>query len=535
MPPPEAWREAHNHAARYAEAGAFSLVPLDHAYIDRSLVESLALVVQRQPDRTAIVEATRTLTYRQFWNLVARFGHAVANATAPRGPIALLLRDYAGCAGGLFAGIIAGRPCLALDCAHPPERNAEFIRSANAAMVVIQAGDEEALAAADGRQVLAMDDPGTVEEPAPLSLPSRLGLDEPAFILPTSGSTGQPKLVVHSQRTEAYRANRRGDAASLTEDDRIMLCAGPPTSYSGIGFLLAPLRAGATAHLINMRQEGISGLLHRVANERITVLLAGTSLLRSVLELAEARKAVSHLRLVRAGGEATVHSDIALLRSVLPAGCLLETGDGATESTNLRWPIPLHDTRDPVRVPGGYPELGGDFLILDDDGTACLPGVPGELIVRSRYNALGEWQDGRCVPGRLIPDPTGPDQRIYFTVDIARQTVDGIYIILGRKDRQVKINGQRVEPMEIEAAIREAPGVLDAIVLPRTGRQTTTLLAFVAVGPNVDPDLGVSLRQMLRSRLPNHMVPSRIDVMGELPRLPGGKVDAMALLARSGG
>ncbi len=534
LPPAEAWRMAAAGAARFAEVGRFNVTPLDHAYMDRPLIESLIMTVQQHPGRIAVVDANRQLTYRQFWNLAAQYAHTVAAANAPPGPIALLLRDRTASGAALFAGLATGRPAVLLDRAHPPERNRELINSADAALVIVQAGDRDAIAAAGTRRVLDMPEPSGAEPAAALSLLTRRGVDEPAFILPTSGSTGQPKLVVHSQRTEAYRVSQFADASRLTQHDRFMYCGGPPTSYSGLGCLLSTLRCGGEAHLIDMRSEGISGLLRRLTQAQITMLLAGASLLRNLVDLPGARGALSHLRLLATGGEALLHADIDLIRPLLPVDCVLQTGYGATETTNLRWTIPLHDTRDPFRVPVGYPNLGGDFLILDDDGSVCPPGSPGELVVRSRYNALGEWQSGRCVPGRLIPDPEEPDQRIYFTGDVARQSADGIYVILGRKDRQVKINGQRVEPMEIEAALRAAPGVVDAVVLARTDGASTALLAFVAAGAQATPALGASLRQGLQGRLPSYMVPSRIEVMADLPRLPGGKVDGVALLARGG-
>lgn len=530
LPPGTAWLEASAQAEAWAEAGRFPRVSLDHAYLDRPLGESLAEMVRAQPHDNVIVTSSRTLTYRAFWNLVQRLADTVRSVEVPAGPIALLLRDDAIAAAALFAGLAAARPCLGLDRGNPVDRNAELIRLADAPLVLIEAGDDEARAAAENRTVLAVA-PEARAADAPVHWRDSIGQDEPAFIFPTSGSTGRPKLIVHSQRTAAYRANQRGDAAALTRADRMMVCSGPPTGYSGVTFLLAPIRAGAAVHLISMRQEGISGLLRRLDEERISILMAGSSLLRVLLDLPEAARALSHLRLVRIGGEATTHADVAAFRRLLPAGCVLETGYGATEATNLRWPIPSHDTRDPVRVPGGYPEIGGDFLLLDEDGRVCPPGMPGELVVRSAYNALGEWRDGSCEPGRLIPDPACPAKRIYFTGDLARRTDDGVFVIIGRKDRQIKLNGQRVELAEIEVALRATPGVVDAIVLAEPSGQGTALLAFVSAGANVEQLSATGLRRTLRARLPGHMVPARIEVMSELPRLPGGKPDAVRLLA----
>ena len=532
LPDAATWFKRADDDRRLAELAGVPRDEPDLSYIDRPFIESLALAVRTWPNRTALVEAHHSLSYRQVWNEVVRIGRAVAEAPAPPGPVALLLRDYGVGAASIYAGTIAGRPSLLLDRSHPVERNAELIADSGASVVLIQKGDAEALAAAGNTAVVALE--GSTAPDAPTEAPpSRLSLDEPAFIVPTSGSTGTPKLVVLSQRIEAYRSSQFGVGARLTRSDRFMYCGGPPTSYSGIGCVLITLRVGAAAHLINMRQEGVRGMLQRLRDERITMLFAASSLLRGIIDLPGARMALSHLQRLGTGGEAMLHSDVATIRQMLPEHCVMQTGYGSTEGTNLRWTIPLSDPRDRFRVAVGYPVPGGAFLLLNDNGEVCGPDEPGELVVRSRYNALGEWQNRRCVPGRLIQDPHDPDQRIYFTGDIARRTADGVYLLLGRKDRQVKINGQRVEPMEIEALIRDAPGVLDAIVLSRSDGASTTLLAFVAAAPDAAEALGDTLRRSLRSRLPAHMVPSRISVMADLPRLPGGKIDGVALLEQA--
>ena len=148
----------------------------------------------------------------------------------------------------------------------------------------------------------------------------------------------------------------------------------------------------------------------------------------------------------------------------------------------------------------------------------------------SWYNAVGEWHGGACRPGPFASDPTDPTRRIHHTGDIARCTEDGVYIILGRQDRMLKLNGQRIEPGEIEAALRACDGVADAAVVSPNGR---TLLAFVALHSGTTPD---AVRASLRTRLPASMIPSRIMPLDVLPQLPGGKVDLVRLttLAKRG-
>ena len=119
---------------------------------------------------------------------------------------------------------------------------------------------------------------------------------------------------------------------------------------------------------------------------------------------------------------------------------------------------------------------------------------------------------------------------MYFTGDLARASDDGTVVLLGRKDRMVNINGQRVEPVEVEAAIRELADVRDVVVLPRMVGQAASLVAFVVPGARGKDTIAEALRERLRRHVPAHMLPSRIIALEALPRLPSGKVDGVALL-----
>lgn len=105
-------------------------------------------------------------------------------------------------------------------------------------------------------------------------------------------------------------------------------------------------------------------------------------------------------------------------------------------------------------VPVGRLLPGLRAAVLDDEGEAAAPGQPGELLIRSRFVMLGHWGDGRVLPGPVRPDPDCPASRILATGDLVRLHPDGLVELIGRKDRQVKINGQRAEPSEVEAVLR---------------------------------------------------------------------------------
>jgi pimeloyl-ACP methyl ester carboxylesterase len=184
-----------------------------------------------------------------------------------------------------------------------------------------------------------------------------------------------------------------------------------------------------------------------------------------------------------------------------------------------------------LRMPAGYPLPGYRLAIIDDGGEPVPPGTVGELIVSSSFTALGEWQHGRCIPGRLQPDPEDPSCRILHTGDLARLRSDGLFVLVGRRDRQIKIGGGRVEPAEIENTLRHSPHVSEAVVLAQREGADIRLIAFVVPARGSNARLADDLREMLHSTIPAHMQPANIVLVDTIPLLPGGKVDGQAMLA----
>lgn len=144
---------------------------------------------------------------------------------------------------------------------------------------------------------------------------------------------------------------------------------------------------------------------------------------------------------------------------------------------------------------------------------------------------LGHWGDGRVLPGPVRPDPDCPASRILATGDLVRLHPDGLVELIGRKDRQVKINGQRAEPSEVEAVLRLSAHVVDAAVLTSRDGATARFLGFVVSRPGAPTALATELLATTRAALPAFMRPSGILLVDAIPRLPGGKLDLPALAA----
>lgn len=496
----------------------------NEAALSVPLLERLRAIVLRQPEHPAVIGDDETVSYAQLWDQAERWAAIIRAAQPPSGPLALSQPTDSRYAAGLFACLMAGHACLPLDRANPAERDAAILRAARLDGLITCGSALSGLPSTSARVI----DLGAKE--SRVATGARvLGPDEPALLVTISGSTGLPKLVVHSQRTMTHRALVRLRSGGVWPDDRYFHGPGTASTIADLAHMFAALFAGATLVRIDVGQIGVRRFLERVRDDGVTILRCGPSVMRTLLISRDVRPMLASLRVVRVTGEALLNTDIDSLRAVLPERREIMSSYTSTEMAGHgTYVVPRGRIIDPIRVPGAGPELVADTVILNEAGGACAPGEVAEIVMRHRHNAIGEWIDWDLVPGRLPTDPDVPDQRVYFSGDLGYRAPDGELVVVGRKDRQLKIAGRRVDPIEIEATLRSLPGVRDAAVLPMNASDAPVLFAFVAGA--LEPDAGSALREALRQLLPAAMVPARVSVLDQLPRLVNGKVDAVRLL-----
>ena len=494
-----------------------------------SILDLFRRQARRHPNAIAVEAGGVATSFGQLMRAAARLGTEITLAGPARGPVGILLPSDAGYVAAVFACLLAGRTCVLLDDSYPESRNRLVATQTGLDTLVCgaattPAGDWPALQIVEVRPDTQHDGDGDGAPP-----PGRLlGIDDPAFVLCTSGSSGQPKAIAHSQRTMLHWARTTHEALHVRADDRVLSLSSLST-LGGLTGLLNYLLAGVCVQMCDIKSQGLGGLLDTLGTRPVTILRAAPSLLKSLSRLPECAGAVRHLRAVQTYGEALLKADLQSWRPLLPPACLVRTTYGSTEASGLSWfaGAGAGDDYDPLRVAGGV--LMPDTLaaIVDEEGVPCRIGEVGELHVRSRYNSLGEWVGGRVDTGLFLPHDAGDGTRIYATGDLARCHPDGVFVVHGRRDRMAKVNGQRLDPAEIERVLRAQPGVAEAelIVHGPAGR----LLAFVGLADNAPAGTTQLLRTAVRAALPAFMMPSRIVVVGAWPRLPGGKVDAVAL------
>jgi acyl-coenzyme A synthetase/AMP-(fatty) acid ligase len=486
---------------------------------------TLQAVAAARPDEVAIEDASGSVTFGGLMRAISALAARIAQA--PPGPVAVLLAAGGDYAIAVFASLAASRLCVLLDASYPDERNAAVAAATGVSVAVI--GQGQAAPAWPGvSAVHAQQAQTTVPEP----LISFMDLDEPAFVLCTSGSSGLPKAIVHTQRTMLHWARTTHEALHVTPSDRVLTLSSLSTLGGFTALLSYPL-AGAAIQMLDVKTAGLGRLIAVLRDRPVSILRATPSLLRSLVGMPGARAAFGRLRVVQTYGEPLMKADCASIRGVLPADCLVRSTYGSTEASGLSWFVRADDDDyDPFRAPAGTLMPDTEASIRDAEGAPCRFGEPGELWIRSRYNAIGEWRDGAVSRGPFEPDPHDSASRIFRTGDMAVAHPDGVFVVLGRLDRMAKINGQRLEPAEVEAALRRCPDVARAAVVVRhRGGKAAALIAFVVAGAGSTPELAAELRAMLRGELPGFMVPSRILLVPDIPLLPGGKVDEAELVA----
>ncbi len=526
---PNRWLDLPRHPLDLNGPTARPYRRFNRQWIEQPIFTGFSEITAAAPERIAIDDGTRQLTYGQLRDGACRLAQELVTVSPPGQPVGVLLPNDANYPIGVLGCLAAGLPCVLLDSNYPPARNAAIIADAGLGALIV--ADTEA--APEGVTIVSIT--AAFDESLPAEPPAGItwAPDDPALIVYTSGSTGQPKGIALAQRTFAHRTGQLIDALHLNSDDR-MMPLGSPCTVAGLLQMFEALLAGAMLIKLDLQRSGIGVVLDTIERTGATTLLATPALLRSLCRLDGATQKLASLRCVHAAGDVLLHVDVEAMRQHLSPDCLFLVTYGATEAPAMcHWFVPgfaQSATADGARVAVGYPLPDYRYAMLDDDGEPVGIDEPGELSISSRYTAVGEWQGGRLVPGRFTQDPDDLQARILNTGDLVRRRADGLITVLGRQDRLVKIRGMRVEPYEIECALRRSPDIADATIVARHDGDISTLVAFVVLKPDAPPTALDELRAELRQSLPAYMQPARINPVDALPLLPGHKIDVTALL-----
>jgi len=478
-------------------------------------------------DNPALRQGGRERTYAWLDARSERLARALrGQGVAPGDVVAVALEPAPDWPAALLALWRIGAAYLPLDPGQPARRLAFQLADSGAVLVLTQASLRPAFA--DFPAVAALEElepaAGAADSPDVAADPGRA-----AYVLYTSGSTGEPKGVVVEQRAVQAHIEAVQAVYRLQPDDNVLQFAAP-TFDASLEQILATLAAGACLVLPDARLKPPRDMLALLAAEEITVAEFPPAYLRELVPvLAEAgARSLRRLRRLASGGEA-LDMDLAreLLR-LLRAGARLINFYGPTEAamaaSGFVAPADLAPYAALRSLPIGRPLANTRVHVLGPGGALLPVGLTGELGIAGERLARGYLNRPELTAERFVrlETPAGPE-RVYRTGDRARWLPDGELEFLGRLDRQVQVRGHRVEPGEVEQALLAHAQVRDAVVLPG---EDGGLLAFTT-GPAGPRELAA----WLRGRLPDYMLPATFAVLPAIPRTAAGKPDPEALRA----
>ncbi|WP_206686054.1 non-ribosomal peptide synthetase [Kribbella qitaiheensis] len=472
---------------------------------DATVPELFSAMAVRLPDRTAVSDGTRSISYRELDVLANRLAHKlVAAGAGPERFVLVSLPRSVDLVVAVLAVLKAGAAYVPVEPGHPDDRTAAILADLDPVTVL---DTVDAVRAVDGYPDT---DPGT-----------RPGaLDNPMYVIYTSGSTGRPKGVTVTQRSVVNYLLWAVDAyAALGESALLHTSAAFDLTVTT---LYGPLLAGGSIRIADLA-EG--------PGEPCAFLKATPSHLGLLATVPPESAPTCELVV---GGEQLLAAAVSDWRRAHPGGTVINEY-GPTEATVGCMEFRIEPGTDIVAgpVPIGHPVWNTRVYVLDRFLRPAPLGAAGELYVAGTGLARGYANRPGQTADRFVACPfAAAGERMYRTGDRARRRADGAVVYLGRADDQVKIRGHRVEPGEVATAIHRHPDVAEvAVVARRDGQDPARLVAYVVPRPGSScPDRTATVA-FLKPLLPEYMLPSAVVPMAVLPMSVSGKLNREALPA----
>ena len=481
------------------------------------------------PDKIAVKSGNEVVTYAQLNAMANRVARRIVseNGAEPE-PVGLLIDKGVEQTAAMLGVLKAGKFFVLFDPSFPLERNSAIFEDTSPRLILVDAKNTpygcKLTDTTSSLITFESIDPNSVSD----DLTVKIAPDSLAYVVYTSGSTGQPKGVLQTHRSRLHFVMVYSKMLSLSPNDRcILLTSGTANTVANSLFALLN---GAALHPINVNELGLSRLAGWIIDEKISICAISAPLFRNLCESLTGNEKFADLRVLRLTSEASYKSDFELYKRFFPRTCCLANMLAPTEAGILRQFLMDHETQiSGDEIPLGYPVDDTEIFLLDSKGREVGCNEVGEIVVRSRYLSSGYWLRPELNKAKFKADPHEAGQRFYYTGDLGLMLPDGCLIHKGRKDFRVKIRGYGVEIGEVETVLRSHAAVKDCVVVDRKGDSgETKLIAYYTSSATFIPNTS-ELRKFLSRSLPDYMVPSMFVGLETIPLTPNGKLDRHAL------
>ncbi|MCA9050514.1 MAG: amino acid adenylation domain-containing protein [Planctomycetaceae bacterium] len=488
------------------------------------------------------------LTYRELHRRARGLAAALQSAGVSRGDrVAIFMPKCLETAVSVYGSLMAGAVYFPVDPSTPLPRLVRVLEDAGVSAVLTQRRQHTALRSAVSglsqplKLIVSSEEAGIAGPRClrwadlmddPNFFPLQQTEDDPAYIIYTSGSTGEPKGILHSHRSGLAYAQLAADTYDVRAADILGNFAPLHFDQSTFDFFAGPLAGATTVMIPEEHMRFPASLTALIEEERLTIWYSVPfALVQLLLRGAPELRDLSSLRWVLYGGEPFPPKHLRNLMLQLPAARFSNVYGPAEVNQCTYYHLSEPPSETNLQIPLGKVWKNTEALIVDDSDTPVRNGDVGELLIRSPTMMIGYW-NRQDTNKRAFLDISrhGTSFRFYRTGDLVREMPDGNLTFHGRKDRQVKVRGHRVELDEVEAALMTNVAVQEAAAIS-IGDDLTgdrRILAFVILRPNTETD-PAEVRKVVGRILPSYAVPSEVIFTQTIPQTTTGKVDYRAL------
>ncbi|MCP4112721.1 MAG: HAD-IIIC family phosphatase, partial [Desulfobacteraceae bacterium] len=479
------------------------------------LIDRFENIAREYSDKTGVVYKGKSLTYRELSDFSTSIALHIRKYESET--VVLLLEHGLDVVPAMLGALKSGRVYIPLDPSFPNSRIGEILEDSGSRLLLCNTENLELAqmhSTGSSMDIINMDDINIEEKNISYG---GISNTDPAYIMYTSGSTGKPKGVVQNYKSICHFVQVLSESLLFSEKDNMALFS----SYShavGILDILSTLLTGGTLYPYNVKDNlVVDSLISWLRKERITLYHSVPTLFRFIFN--DPVDAVDSLRLVILGGEAVTKGDFDLYRKISREKCYFINLFGCSElliSTMHIMNVEM-ETKDSL-VPIGEQVDGVDIQLLDNSENDVAAFNSGEIVYESDFLFSGYWIKDNNIESFQNIDIC----KTFKSGDLAQMDMNGTISYLGRKDFQIKIRGQRVEPGEIEYKLTTINEIDSAVVVS----QNEELVAYVVLSGNCAHD---RIRTYLGSVLPDYMIPVQFVELESIPLTPNGKVDRKAL------
>jgi fengycin family lipopeptide synthetase E len=496
----------------------FEFEILPKTWIESTVINRLEKIVDQLSDKTAIIFEKEHISYKDLWIRIEKRKQEILHFNPSNEPIAILLDIEPDFIITKFACLSLGIPYIPLDINFPTNRNKQILEDSQAQLLISRSehlkSRFETL-----KPHLLIDTTNELSQKSNHFTPTPNSF---SYIIYTSGSTGKPKGVFQNQRNLLHDVCQYINAIELSQEDIVSYCYSPSVNGS-IRDTFATLLVGGTLCLTNIKQKTIASLKTYLTENKITIFHAIPTIFRTLF-IYHKDLQLTDVRMIYLAGDRIFKSDFELFKSHFNDKCKLYIGIGSTENATLfrHWILDKNTKINSNLVPVGYAIEDRKTEIFNENGNLVDVNEIGEIIVTSPYISLGYWKNKELTNEFFTFNSDG--SRSFKTGDLGKINSEGLLEFYGRKDKQIKINGHRIELDEIRAIILSIQEIKQTHLHVRTKNNENKIIAYI----ESSEDKSIIINK-LKEKLSPAQYPSEIYVLDKIPLLGNFKIDNKVL------